>query len=73
MVAPVLAAGLFDLAASVLERVLPDPVAREKARAELARLQQEGALEESRVQLAAILAEAGAADRWTSQIGRAHV
>lgn len=67
MVAPVVAAGLFELAGSILERALPDPVAREKARAKLARLQKEGALEESRVQLAAIFAEADSADRWTSR------
>ena len=67
MAAPLLAASLIDLVGTILERVLPDPVARERARTELSRLQREGALEESRAQLAAILAEAAAADRWTSR------
>lgn len=58
---------LADTIGKVLDRVLPDPVARDKARAELARLQQEGALDEARAQLSAILAEAASPDPWTSR------
>ena len=62
-----LATVFADTIGKVLDRVLPDPVARDKARAELTRLQQEGALDEARAQLAAILAEAASSDPWTSR------
>ena len=62
-----LATVFADTIGKVLDRVLPDPVARDKARAELARLQQEGALDEARAQLSAILAEAASPDPWTSR------
>lgn len=67
MTALLLPALLAEAAGKVLDRVLPDPVARAKARAELVRLQQEGALDEVRAQLSAILAEAASPDPWTSR------
>lgn len=67
MTALLLPALLAEAAGKVLDRVLPDPVARDKARAELVRLQQEGALDEVRTQLSAILAEAASPDPWTSR------
>lgn len=67
MTALLLPALLAEAAGKVLDRVLPDPVARAKARAELVRLQQEGALDEVRTQLSAILAEAASPDPWTSR------
>ena len=67
MALPILPTVLVDTVGRVLDRVLPDPVAREKARAEVIRLQQEGALDEARTQLSAILAEAASPDPWTSR------
>ncbi|WP_114393227.1 3TM-type holin [Oleisolibacter albus] len=52
---------------AVIDRVLPDEKAREAAKLELLRQQQAGALEEVKVQLSAILAEAQSADPWTSR------
>ena len=52
---------------TIFERVLPDPKAREAAQLELARLQQNGALEDTKQQLSAILAEAQSSDKWTSR------
>jgi hypothetical protein len=52
---------------TVLERILPDPAAREAARRELLKMQQDGSLEATRIQLSAILAEANSADPWTSR------
>lgn len=53
--------------ASILDKVIPDKAAREKARLELLRLEgtQELAVVETR--LSAILAEARATDPWTSR------
>lgn len=67
MPAPIIGALLANTLVKVLDRVLPDPVARDKARVELVRLQQDGTLDEARTQLSAILAEAGSSDPWTSR------
>lgn len=52
---------------AVIDRVLPDEKAREAAKLELLRQQQAGEMEEVKVQLSAILAEAQSADPWTSR------
>lgn len=62
-----LSAVIPDIVGKVLDRVLPDPAARERANQELLRLSQEGELAETRTQLSAILAEAQSADRWTAR------
>ena len=62
-----LSAVIPDIVDKVLDRVLPDPAARERANQELLRLTQEGELAETRTQLSAILAEAQSADRWTAR------
>lgn len=64
---PAIIGALTGPIASLIDRLIPDPVAREEAKRKL--LQQEGqqALEEARVQLSAILAEAQSPDPWTSR------
>ena len=53
--------------AALLDKIIPDPKAREAARIELARLDGAQELEILKAQLAAIVAEAGSADPWTSR------
>ena len=62
-----LAPGLFEAGARLIDRLIPDPGEREKAK--LALLQAEGqqALQEMQVSLSAILAEANSHDPWTSR------
>lgn len=70
MVAPVLAAlipGVFDAASRVLDRIIPDPEARERAKLALLQADGQQALAEMQVSLSAILAEAQSADPWTSR------
>jgi len=62
-----LAPGLFEAGSRLIDRLLPDPAEREKAK--LALLQAEGqlALQEMQTSLSVILAEANSADPWTSR------
>ncbi|TVO57548.1 holin family protein [Denitromonas halophila] len=59
--------GLFSLGSELLDRVIPDPEARDKAKLELLKMEQDGRFEEMRIRLSAILAEANSADPWTSR------
>ena len=62
-----LAPGLLEAGSRLIDRLVPDPAEREKAK--LALLQAEGqlALQEMQTSLSAILAEASSADPWTSR------
>jgi hypothetical protein len=53
--------------AGLLDKLIPDPRAREAAQRELLRLEGTQELERVKAQLSAVLAEAGAADPWTSR------
>lgn len=59
--------GIFDIGGKLIDKLFPDPVERDRARAELVALQQQGELKELEVRLSAILAEASSADPWTSR------
>lgn len=52
---------------AIIDKVLPDKAARDKAKLELLQLQGSQELEGIRVQLSAIVAEANSADPWTSR------
>lgn len=52
---------------AIIDKVVPDPKARDAAKLELLRLQGSHELDLLRTQLSAIIAEAGAADPWTSR------
>lgn len=52
---------------AIIDKVIPDKEAREKAKFELIKLQGTQELELIQVQLSAIIAEANAADPWTSR------
>ena len=53
--------------ASIIDKVIPDKAAREKAKLELLRLQGTQEMEAIQVQLSAIVAEATSRDPWTSR------
>ena len=58
---------LLDLGGKVIDRVIPDQAQRDAAKLELLKAQQSGALEEAKIQLSAIVADAQSADPWTSR------
>ncbi len=53
--------------ASLIDKIVPDPKARDAAKLELVKLQGGQEMEALRTQLSAILAEAQSADPWTSR------
>lgn len=57
----------LELGNEILKRAIPDPVQRAAAELELYRARQAGELDAIRVQLSAIVAEAGSTDPWTSR------
>lgn len=59
--------GLLAPITTLLDKIIPDPKARDAAKLELLRLQGAQELEAVRAQMSAILAEAGSADPWTSR------
>jgi AcrR family transcriptional regulator len=59
--------GIIGPVAGLLDKLIPDPRAREAAKLELLRLEGTHELERIKTQMAAVLAEAGSADPWTSR------
>ena len=59
--------GIITPIAALIDKIIPDPEARDRAKLELLRLQGTQELEGVRTQLSAIVAEAQAADPWTSR------
>ncbi|WP_445193657.1 holin family protein [Sphingomonas sp. Tas61C01] len=59
--------GIIGPVASILDKVIPDPRARDAAKLELLKLDGVQELERAKAQMAAILAEAQSADPWTSR------
>lgn len=53
--------------AGLIDKIIPDPKARDAAKLELLKLQGSNELEAIRTQLSAIVAEAQSADPWTSR------
>lgn len=51
----------------IIDKIIPDPTARDAAKLELLKQQQAGNLEEIKTQLSAIVTEAQSADPWTSR------
>lgn len=58
---------LIPVVGKVLDRVIPDPAQRDKAKLELLTLQQSGEMGLIEKQLSAIIAEAQSTDPWTSR------
>ena len=59
--------GIIGPVAALLDKIIPDPKARDAAKLELLRLQGDQSLNEVRQQLSALLAEAQSTDPWTSR------
>lgn len=59
--------GLLGPITSIIDKLIPDPRARDAAKLELLRLESSNQLEAAKAQMAAILAEAQSADPWTSR------
>jgi hypothetical protein len=53
--------------ASIIDKVIPDKAAREKAKLELLQLEGTQQMQQVQTQLSAIVAEANSADPWTSR------
>ncbi len=59
--------GIIGPIAGLIDRIIPDPRARDAAKLELIKLQGTQEMEALRTQLSAIVAEAQSADPWTSR------
>jgi hypothetical protein len=59
--------GIVGPIAKLIDKLIPDPQARDQAKLELLRLQGGQEMEALRTQLSAIVAEAQSADPWTSR------
>lgn len=59
--------GLIAPIAKLIDKIIPDPRARDAAKLELLKLQGSQELEAVRVQMSAIIAEAASTDPWTSR------
>lgn len=59
--------GILDIGGKVIDKIWPDPVERQKAKAALLEMQQKGELKELETRMSAILAEANSGDPWTSR------
>ena len=58
---------LINPIAALIDKIIPDPRARDAAKLELLRLQNSQELEAIRTQMSAIVTEAQSADPWTSR------
>ena len=59
--------GILSTITQLLDKIIPDPRARDAAKLELLKLQGSQEMDVLRVQLSAIVAEAGSTDPWTSR------
>ena len=59
--------GLLDVGGKLIDKIWPDPAEREKAKANLMQMQQDGELKELQTRMSAIVAEANSNDPWTSR------
>jgi hypothetical protein len=59
--------GIIAPIAGLIDKIIPDPKAREQAKLELLRLEGTQEMERIRTQMAAVLAEAASTDPWTSR------
>lgn len=59
--------GIIGPVAGLIDKIIPDPKARDAAKLELLRLEGTQEMERIKTQMAAVLAEANSADPWTSR------
>lgn len=58
---------LIGPVSQIIDKIIPDKEARDRAKLELLKLEASQEMEHVRVQISAILTEAGSADPWTSR------
>jgi hypothetical protein len=58
---------IFEIGSKLIDKLIATPEEKQKAQLELLKMQQSGELEQMKVQLSAILAEAKSDDPWTSR------
>lgn len=58
---------LLNIGNTIIDKIFPDPEARDKAKIELLKLQQEGEFKALEARFSAIVAEAKSQDKWTSR------
>lgn len=58
---------ILDFGGKIIDKIFPDPAQRDAAKLELLKAQQAGQLDEVKVQLSAIIADAQSPDPWTSR------
>jgi hypothetical protein len=58
---------VLDIGGKLIDKLIPDPAARDAAKLELLKQQQAGNLEEIKVGLSAIISDSQSADKWTSR------
>lgn len=58
---------ILNIGEKLIDKFIPDPEAKERAKLELLKAQQDGSLRDAEVQLSAIIAEAKSSDPWTSR------
>ena len=59
--------GLIGPVAKLIDKIIPDPEARDRAKLELLKLEGSQEMEAIKTRMTAIVAEAGSADPWTSR------
>ena len=59
--------GIIGPVAKLIDKIIPDPEARDRAKLELLKLEGSQEMEAAKTQIAAILAEAQSSDPWTSR------
>jgi len=64
---PLTLSSIFGIGGKLIDKLFPDPEQKAKAQLELLKMQQQGDLDEIKVQLSAIIAEAQSPDPWTSR------
>lgn len=60
-------AGIIGPIAKLIDKIIPDPDARDRAKLELLKLEGSQEMETLKTQISAIIAEANSADPWTSR------
>lgn len=58
---------ILGIGTKLIDKLIPDPEAKAKAQLELSKMAQDGRLDEMKIQISAILAEAQSTDPWTSR------
>ncbi len=59
--------GVLSIGEKLIDKLIPDPEAKAKAKQELAVLNQQGELEDMKIRLSAIISDSKSKDPWTSR------